>query len=69
MYLGNGMIMTDCQLCAQDDNHYNKICAPTLDKIDRRSKEYRDAINEIMRTSECNRVKATQIFDKTYSKS
>ena len=68
MYLGNGMIMTSCTLCTQESNH-DKFVAPSLDKIDRRSKEYRDAIEEIMRTSKVMRNEATKIFDETYSKS
>jgi hypothetical protein len=64
-YLGNGMMMTNCELCENTRNN-DSIKAPELDKIDRRSKDYRDAINDIMKESNLSRKEATQIFEEAY---
>lgn len=67
MYMGNGMMMTDCNLCSSDDIVVKKKF-PALDKIDRRSKSYNDAINDIMKSSNIGRKEAVQVFDETYDK-
>lgn len=67
MYMGNGMIMTECNLC-KGDNQVVKKKFPPLEKIDRRSKSYNNAINDIMRTSSISRAEAINVFDETYDK-
>jgi|GEM_PF-3138502 hypothetical protein len=66
MYMGNGMIMTECNLC-QGDIHPVKKKFPPLEKIDRRSKSYNNAISDIMSTSNISRVEAVKVFDETYN--
>lgn len=63
MYMGNGMIMTSC-----DRHVFDTDAPPTLDKIDRRSKDYRDAINDIMTESNISRIEAEKVFDEAYVK-
>ena len=61
-YLGNGMMMADCELC--DDSK-----ALPIAKIDRKSKSYQTAIKEIMSLNpEITRAEAVKIFDKAYEK-
>lgn len=70
-YIGNGFMMTDCELCADSQyisNDTARVDKP-IDKVDRRSKSYKDAINEIMRTSKVNRAEATKLFDESYKSS
>lgn len=71
MYLGNGMIMTHCTLCDEDDDYFSPEAkpAPPLDKIDRRSKSYQDAIKDIMAINpDITRQEAVKMFDKAYIK-
>ncbi len=70
-YLGNGMINTDCDKCDDNgsliDNKHTKI--PELEKIDRRSQSYRDAIKDIMDLNPTiSRLEAVKMFDETYNK-
>lgn len=65
LYMGNGMIMTECNLCGDDKPVKKKF--PSLDKIDRRSKSYITAINDIMSTSNISRNEAVKVFDETYN--
>lgn len=68
MYLGNGMMMAECNIC--DDNEPQiKMSAPPLKSIDRRSKDYIEAINDIMKTSQVSRSEAKKIFDEAYENS
>jgi hypothetical protein len=67
LYMGNGMIMTECNLCV-DDEYPVKKELPSLDKIDRRSKSYNNAINDIMKASSISRNEAVKVFDETYDK-
>jgi hypothetical protein len=64
--MGNGMMLADCTLC--DDS--GVISDPaTIDtpKIDRKSKSYHKAINEIMNLNpEISRFEAVKMFDKAY---
>lgn len=69
MYLGNGMIMTDCNLCDGSSAPEPVKVAPALDKINRRSKSYQNAIKELMEINpEMSRDDAVKLFDKTYAK-
>jgi hypothetical protein len=67
MYMGNGMIMTECQLCKYGNVEARKKYPP-LDKVDRRSKSYNNAISDIMSTSNISRAEAVKVFDETYDK-
>jgi hypothetical protein len=78
-YLGNGMQMTDCEVCDGTgtvrltdkfvgsiliDDPLNKLAA-----IDKRSRLYKDSIKEIMSTnSNMSRTDAERMFDKAYAK-
>ena len=72
MYMGNGMIMTNCNQCNGNTSSStagkDKITPPTLDKVDRRSKSYRDTIKNIMLASDVCHDDAVKIFDETYDK-
>ena len=65
-YLGNGMMMTDCTLCDED----NEVVKPqTTPKIDRKSKSYQSAIKDIMAINPTiSRAEAVKMFDKAYDK-
>ena len=65
-YMGNGMMMTNCELCANNSTSPTEYSAPSLDKIDRRSKDYRDAINDLMKQSNVSRTEATRMFEEAY---
>jgi predicted nucleic acid-binding Zn-ribbon protein len=68
-YLGNGMIMTNCELCDDDEIYPAKKYAPSLNKIDRRSKSYRDALKEIRKVNpDINADEAVRLFDEAYVK-
>lgn len=57
-YLGNGMMLTDCDAC--DEEQVN-------DEIDRRSKSYRKAIKDIMDINpKISYQDAVKMFDKAY---
>ena len=65
-YLGNGMMMTDCTLC-DEDNEVAK--SQTTPKIDRKSKSYQSAIKDIMALNPTiTRQEAVKMFDKAYDK-
>lgn len=62
-FMGQGFMMQDCTLCEED----NIIKAPELDKIDRRSKSYKTAIDDIMKSDpKLSKKEATKLFDKAY---
>lgn len=64
-YLGNGMMMADCNLC-DDDSQPSELITP---KIDRKSKSYQNAIKDIMKLNPTiSRPDAVKIFDKAYDK-
>lgn len=64
-YLGNGMIMTDCDLC-DDSSLGETVVAPPIDK---RSSTYRAAIKDIMAINpKISKTEAEKIFDKEYHK-
>ncbi len=64
-YLGNGMIMTDCNLCK--DKSSSKNSPPTLDKIDRKSESYQKALRDLMDLNpKMSKRDAEKLFDKTY---
>lgn len=65
-YLGNGMIITDCDLCANLPSE--KKSAPALDKLDRNSLGYKEAIKQLMDSQKIGKKEATALFDKTYEK-
>jgi len=65
-YLGNGMMMTDCNLC---DDVNEPIEVPSVAKIDRKSKSYQKAIKDIMALNPTiTRPEAVKMFDKAYDK-
>ncbi len=65
-YRGMGFMQTDCELCNDD---YLPKAAPSLDKIDRRSKSYQKAINDIMAINkDISRDDAVKMFDDAYNK-
>ena len=68
-YLGNGMVMTNCDLCDDDYVPPKVKAAPALDKIDRRSKSYQKAIKDIMAINpDIERNEAIKMFDNAYVK-
>jgi hypothetical protein len=68
MYLGNGMIMTECNICG-DNAPITKVSPPSLDKIDRRSKSYKKTIDDLMELNKkLSREDAVKLFDETYEK-
>ena len=63
-YLGNGMMMTDCNLCKD-----GKLEDESTPKIDRKSQSYKQAIKEIMDINpDISRAEAVKMFDKAYDK-
>jgi hypothetical protein len=65
-YLGNGMMMTDCALCDEDNVSEQPTITP---KIDRKSKSYQSAIKDIMALNPTiTRQEAVKMFDKAYHK-
>lgn len=65
-YLGQGFMMTDCRDCP--DEEFEKE-TPSLESVDRRSKSYKNAINEIMAINKgISREKAVKMFDEAYVK-
>lgn len=65
-YLGNGFIMTDCNMC---NGYSEEIEAPPLVNIDRRTKSYQKAIKEIMDLNpKITRNDAVKMFDEAYAK-
>jgi hypothetical protein len=65
-YFGNGMIMTDCNLCDEDGPIEQK---KELPKIDRKSKSYKTAIKDIMALNPTiTKQEAVNMFDEAYSK-
>ncbi len=65
-YLGNGMMMTDCTLCDEDNEVEKPQSTP---KIDRKSKSYQTAIKDIMALNPTiTRQEAVKMFDKAYHK-
>ena len=67
-YLGNGMMITDCELC-NDDTMESKPQHVTLDKIDRKSASYKKAIKDIMKLNpKISHKDAVKMFDDAYVK-
>jgi hypothetical protein len=56
--MGGGMLATDCSACAY-------VAPPPIDK---RSKSYKESIQKIMESEECDRETAIAIFDEAYEK-
>jgi hypothetical protein len=70
LYMGQGMILDTCKC---DDVRPINIApknnvAVAIDKIDKRSKSYKSAINDLMQSSNLNRDDAIKLFDETYNK-
>ena len=64
-YLGNGMMMTNCNRC---DEH-GKPIKVAENKIDRKSSSYQKAIKDIMAINPTiSRAEAVKMFDKAYDK-
>lgn len=70
-YLGNGMITTDCELCAEKDlEEIQQKKEIPLAKIDRKSKSYQKAIKDILASNPTlTRPEAIKLFDEAYNKS
>lgn len=67
-YLGNGMMMTDCNAC-DDELAPNKSADTSAPKIDVKSKSYQKAIKDIMALNPTiTRQEAVKMFDKAYDK-
>ena len=67
-YLGNGMMMTDCELCNNNYTMSNHKPIP-IDKIDRKSDSYKAAIKEIMELNpKISRKDAIKMFNDAYVK-
>jgi len=69
--MGGGMMMRDCPQC----HGAGKIQDVVIEKViprniiaDRRSKTYRDSITKIMELHDCDRERATAIFDEEFDK-
>lgn len=74
-YLGIGMTMTDCDLCDNGECPTTttptpiKNKAPSLDKIDRRSKLYKKTIDDIMKSNPgLSKKEAVALFEEIYTK-
>ena len=68
--MGNGMISEDCDC---DDGHVYEDKEPVVKepepmKINRRSKAYKEAIENIMAASECTRQEAVKVFESEFDK-
>ena len=62
-YLGNGMILSDCEPCTR------KIDNTPLVSINRKSKSYLNAIKEIMEIHPgITKAEAVKLFEKTFAK-
>lgn len=72
--LGNGMIISDCHICRGEGRIATSSTIEVHPKneslvIDRRSKHYKDAIDEIMKTNpEIDKKNAEKMFNKAYEK-
>ena len=65
-YLGQGFMMTDCDCYFEEDEKQKPL---PLNKIDRRSKSYKKAIQDIMNIHPNISLKeATKMFDESYQK-
>lgn len=70
-YLGNGMMLIDCNRCDGFGNEIEENIdkKPEKNSIDKRSKAYKDAIKDIMKLdSNLSRFDAEMMFEKTYDK-
>ena len=66
-YLGNGMIITNCNAC--DGESFKKKTITSKTPINRKSKSYQDAIKDIMAINpDISREDAVKMFDKAYNK-
>lgn len=66
--MGNGMIMKECSQC---DGHgdYEPSTKYNAQKINKRSKAYKQAIEEIMALNpSISRVEAAKMFEDTYDR-
>ena len=66
-YMGIGFAMRDCELCAELENSNIKTEGKTM-QPDKRSKAYKDAINDLMKTNNMSKRDATKLFDETYAR-
>lgn len=68
--LGNGMIHQDCDcdngIAIEETNVEPKEPEPA--KINRRTKAYKEAIDNIMSASECTREEAVKMFESEFDK-
>lgn len=71
-YMGNGMMMTDCDLCddsgtpIKDDKPKEKA---SLAMVNRKGKSYQAAIKDIMSLNpDISRTEAAKMFDEAFDK-
>lgn len=66
-YLGTGMMLQDCYCDIDEQPTVKKSVA--LESIDRRSKSYRDAIDNLMKLNpKLTRDGAVKLFNETYDR-
>jgi hypothetical protein len=68
--MGNGMVYRDCD-CNDGQAWEDKepvAKEPEPAKINRRSKAYKEAIENIMSASECTREEAVKVFESEFDK-
>ena len=66
-YMGNGFMITDCDLCNDNEDEVVVETKLSVDKIDKRSVSYRDAIKSIMDLNpSISRKDAVKMFDEAY---
>jgi len=69
-YLGNGMMQADCTLCDDTALSASPSLPTTSATLDRRSKSYKTAIDDIMTLNpKISRADAVKMFDDAYDKS
>ncbi len=65
---GNGMIVDDCSTCGGEGSYEPGEVVKTK-RIDKKSKAYKEAINEIMAINpNIDRGEAARMFEETYDK-
>jgi hypothetical protein len=58
--MGGGMIYRECDCVSQE--YISNV------PIDKRSKEYKESINKIMKLYDCTRQEAADLFEEEYNK-
>jgi len=66
--LGGGMMLQDCTRCDGVGKIQSEPQAKVVEKPDKRSKTYKEAILKIMEIKDCSKEDAVIEFDKQYEK-